>query len=334
MTYHKDKPYSDKLALTARKLHQKRKLLKLLLSCRQSDTNNQKIEKIQQQIKQVFFEFKVLQRTAVEIRESFLQKLAEKRGNEWNLSTTASLHTIIQVESLKKTFAWHGQVMKGGTKGSIKNLTIAVPRFGDTLQQKSDREWETVNDDKTVFALLLRKNAQQLLRSSKCLFATGPLNAACGVDSDTKLAEQILEGTLNDMGIMNLANNYDDVSQELNVFIRAMTRPRNSHGVVLPDFDWSCGIKEYKNTFRKTREVTLCGPSGINMSYWKACAEDNDLTLVQSFFIEKVFQYSFSYPCWQVSIIYGPRYRGGLGLQSLDEKQTILHFELFQGHIR
>jgi hypothetical protein len=34
------------------------------------------------------------------------------------------------------------------------------------------------------------------------------------------------------------------------------------------------------------------------------------------------------------AIIYGPRYRGELGLQSLDEKQAILHFELFQGHIR
>jgi hypothetical protein len=28
------------------------------------------------------------------------------------------------------------------------------------------------------------------------------------------------------------------------------------------------------------------------------------------------------------------KYRGGLGLQSLDEKQAILYFELFQGHIR
>jgi hypothetical protein len=33
------------------------------------------------------------------------------------------------------------------------------------------------------------------------------------------------------------------------------------------------------------------------------------------------------------AIIYGPLYRGGLGLHSLDEKQSILHFELFQGHI-
>jgi hypothetical protein len=34
------------------------------------------------------------------------------------------------------------------------------------------------------------------------------------------------------------------------------------------------------------------------------------------------------------AIIYGPLYRGGLGIKSLDEKQAILHFEHFQGHIR
>jgi hypothetical protein len=34
------------------------------------------------------------------------------------------------------------------------------------------------------------------------------------------------------------------------------------------------------------------------------------------------------------TIIYGPLYRGRLGIQSLDEKQAILHFEHFQGHIR
>jgi hypothetical protein len=111
----------------------------------------------------------------------------------------------------------------------------------------------------------------------------------------------LLEGTLNDEKNLDVASKYDNVSEELNVFIRAMTRPRNSHGFVLPDFDWSFGVQEYKNTFRKTREATSCGPSGINMSFWKACAEDDNLAQVQSFFIEKAFQYGFSYPRWQVS---------------------------------
>ncbi len=83
--------------------------------------------------------------------------------------------------------------------------------------------------------------------------------------------------------------------------MKAMVKPRNSIGTTIPDFSWSFGLKEYKRTFRKTRESTSCGPSGINMSYWKACTEDDDLARVQAFFIEKAFQYSFSYPRWQTS---------------------------------
>jgi hypothetical protein len=37
------------------------------------------------------------------------------------------------------------------------------------------------------------------------------------------------------------------------------------------------------------------------MSYWKACAEDDDIATVQAFFIEKAFQFGFSYPCWKIS---------------------------------
>jgi hypothetical protein len=38
------------------------------------------------------------------------------------------------------------------------------------------------------------------------------------------------------------------------------------------------------------------------MSYWKACAEDDDIATVQAFFIEKAFQFGFSYPRWQISL--------------------------------
>jgi hypothetical protein len=300
VAYYKGKPFSDELTMAAKKLHQKRNLLKYLQSRQQSNANNKKIEKMKQQIRQVYLELKEVQREAIATREQFMQKLAEKCAGKWNLSTTAAMHTILQTESSKKTFACHGAVMKDSTKGSIKNLTIAVPRYGSTTIEKQKQEWETVTDDETVYALLLQKNAQQLLRSSQCPFATGPLNDACRVDGNSTFAEKILEGTLNNETISKMATKYEDVAQELNTFIWAMTRPRDDQGTVLPDFTWSYGLKEYRQTFRKTREGTSCGPSGINMSYWKACAKDDDIARVQAFFIEKAFRYGFSYPRWQI----------------------------------
>jgi hypothetical protein len=51
--------------------------------------------------------------------------------------------------------------MNGRIKGSIKNLTIAVPRFRHTTKEKEKQEWETVADNETIYALLLHKNVQQ-----------------------------------------------------------------------------------------------------------------------------------------------------------------------------
>jgi hypothetical protein len=191
--------------------------------------------------------------------------------------------------------------MKDIKKGSIRNVSIAVPRFGDSIKDKETNEWETITDDETIYALLLHKNVQNLLRSANCPFATGPINDACGIDGDTSFAEQVLEGTLSDGTIQSLSRKYTDVAEELEVFMKAMTRPRTTHGTPIPNFTWSFGVKEFQKTFRKTRESTSCGPSGINMSFWKACTEDEDLAQLQAFFIEKAFQYSFSYPRWQVS---------------------------------
>jgi uncharacterized protein YifE (UPF0438 family) len=194
---------------------------------------------------------------------------------------------IMQTEASQRTFERHGKVIKESTKGSIRNSAIAVPRYGDTNEDKEKNEWETITDDETIYVLLLRKNVQQLLRTANCPFSTGPINDAYVIDCDTTFAEQVLEGTLTDETVNRLSSQYNDVSQEEKDFMRAMTRPRTLHGTLIPDFSWSYGIKEFQKTFRKTRESTSCEPSGINMSFWKACVEDDDLAWIQAFFIEK-----------------------------------------------
>jgi hypothetical protein len=90
-------------------------------------------------------------------------------------------------------------------------------------------------------------------------------------------------------------------TEELNAFIRALAKPQKKCGTPISDFEWKCGIKEFRSTFRKTKESTSCGPSGINMSYWKAVSEDGDIARVHSFLIEKAFRHGFSYPKWQES---------------------------------
>jgi hypothetical protein len=132
---------------------------------------------------------------AAQLREDFLKKLAGKRASEWNLSTNAALNTIIQAEASWQTFSCHGNVMKGGTKGSINDLVVAVPRYDTTTAGTEKAGWTKITDEETIFALLLRRNTQQYMRSADCPFAHGKLVETCGIDGDGKmLVEKILMG--------------------------------------------------------------------------------------------------------------------------------------------
>jgi hypothetical protein len=123
----------------------------------------------------------------------------------------------------------------------------------------------------------------------------------CGFDGEGPLTSKLIESLLSHKEREWLLAGHTNVKTELDEFITALGQPTDSNGNAISDFTWSFGMKEFRKTFRKNRESTACGPSGLNMSYWKACAEDDDIAMVQAFFIEKAFQFGFSYPRWQTS---------------------------------
>jgi hypothetical protein len=63
--------------------------------------------------------------------------------------------------------------MKGGTKGSINNLVVAVPRYDTTTAGTKKAGWSEIKDEETIFALLLHHNTQQFMRSANCPFSQG-----------------------------------------------------------------------------------------------------------------------------------------------------------------
>jgi hypothetical protein len=132
--YKNSKPYSDKLAKAAKHFHNQQNLLRFLtVQKHNSITKQEEAVKINQ-IKHAHTELWCIQSEATKITKEFLNRLAKKRAAEWNLSAKAALHTIIQAESSKHTFAGHGHVMKGGKKGSIKNVVVAIPKYGSNKE--------------------------------------------------------------------------------------------------------------------------------------------------------------------------------------------------------
>jgi hypothetical protein len=299
--YSNSKPFSDELSLAAREFKKQKNLLRYLLKKQEDDRNEYTEKRVRLQIQDAYRSLKEIQRNTEQERKAFLQRLADKRAGEWNLSQNAALNVIMQAEASKKTFERHGSVMKEQKKGSIENLTIPVPRYALTELESNKVGWETIDDEEMVFSLLLQKNAQQLMQSSESPFSHGPLVEDCGIDGNGKLVRRLLEGTLSDYDVRRYSASSSDSVEELHAFIRALAKPNKSNGTRILDFDWEYGIKEFRATFRRTRESTSCGPSGLNMSYWKAVSEDNDIARVHSFLIEKAFRHGFSYSRWQES---------------------------------
>jgi hypothetical protein len=295
------RPFSDALNQTARKYHKAKNKLRYLQQREGLRLHKDEKDRLVQNIKCLYRELREIQRNATKIRESFLREIAEKRAYEWRLSTNAALTVISQSEASKQTYARHGRVMKNEEKGSIQSLMVPVPQYRSDIKATEEVGWTEIEDDSIIHSLLLRKNAQQLMRSATSPFATGPITDECGFDGEGPLTSKLIESLLTHKEKERLLDGHTNVKTELDEFITALGQPTDSNGNALNNFTWSFGMKEFRKTFRKTRESTACGPSGLNMSYWKACAEDDNIATIQAFFIEKVFQFGFLYPRWQIS---------------------------------
>jgi hypothetical protein len=125
------------------------------------------------QIKSAYKELRKIQGEAKDARDSFLQQVAEKRAGEWNMTTAGALNIIIQSEVSKRTYAWHGNVMKPNEKGSIQSLMVPVPQYQSTIEETKKVEWTEIDDDQTIYYLLLKRNAQQLMWPAQSPFASG-----------------------------------------------------------------------------------------------------------------------------------------------------------------
>jgi hypothetical protein len=300
--YTHGRPFSGELDNIAQKFRREKNKLRLMKQQRHLLTNRSDeadmITTVQMTYKELL---RKIQKQAKKLRQEFLMQIAEKRSYEWHLSKAAAMNIIIQAEASKRTFARHGAVMKGGEKGSIKSLMVPVPEYRSTPAETKEVEWMEIEDEQTIYRFLLKKNAQQLMRSSESPFASGKIVDGCGFDGDGPLAAKILDNALSNQEKHEILEGHSEVKDELDKFLSALAKPKDKNGNYIHDFLWSYGIKEYWKTFRRTRESTACGPSGLNMSFWKAIAEDDELAGVHAFLIEKAFQYGSSYHRWKTS---------------------------------
>ena len=289
-------PSSPKLKNIAQEIIEMKKILR---STSINETGeSEKIKMVKWDLKEKYKELRQAQKISKELRKSHLDELAMKRSQQWKMSASQAAAVIKESEESKETHRKHKRFLKPAQGGAIKELYVPYPQ-SEWKPQESDITNEEcqikVSDQKEIFNILMRQNFKQLTKSKQSPFVQGKLHEK--IIKDSGWIESFLEG--NDRELEEVT---EEGSQPmLKSFIKAMARPHNAEGTQVKTFRWKYGLEEYKQTFSKTRESTACGPSGLHMSHWKVAMERDCIASLHAFFIWASFQFSFTYPRWEVS---------------------------------
>ena len=234
-------------------------------------------------------------------RDKDTNLLVENRAEQWDLKTSQAIIVIRNSEESRKLHSKQKNFLKPIVKGGIRSVLVPAPRTNVESKENNITNPETqceFYDPQEVFNVLLRQNYRHLLKSEMSFFTKGSLMGKIGYLAEHEIVDEILEGLNIEEGI---CESHKEMGSTLQNFIRASAKIKNSEGKKIPDYGWTYGAEEYKETFKKTRETTTCGPSGLHMSHWKAACENNILATTHAFFIWAAFQFGFSYPRWEVS---------------------------------
>ena len=249
-------------------------------------------------LKNAQLELREAQRSANTLREKHLEKLADKRSYQWQMSSAEALHIINESEKSKKLHGKHRRLLNKDNEGTLRSLMVPIPITGIKNNIKDPRTYTTITDSTTMFNTLLRRNFNHLLQSNDSMFMKGPLLDKCGWYGKDEGMEEVLQGLLN---VDDIEREYPEYGREGVEFIKALRYTKDENGENTQPFTWKFGAEEYIEVFNKTRESTACGPSGLHMSHWKAACERKEIARVHAFFMWAAFELGFSYERWESS---------------------------------
>ena len=268
-----------------------------LVSLGTLEAKDEEIKAVAMDLKNAQLELRDTQKSATALRQEHLEKLADKRCHQWQMTSAEAIHIINESEKSKLLHGRHRRLLNKNNDGTLRSLMIPSPVTGLVNNEKDPRLYMSINDSNTMFNVLLKRNYKHLLQSNESMFAKGTLLERVGWYGDDEGMETILRGMLN---VENMGEEYPQYGREGIEFLRAL-RYKKDENEEIETFDWKFGVEEYLQVFNKTKEATACGPSGLHMSHWKAACERPEIARVHAFFMWAAFAIGFTYERWENS---------------------------------
>ena len=220
-----------------------------------------------------------LKKDADNLRESWLRDLAAIKANEDGGDQETIYHNLLERERQRRASRRLRRVMGKINSGGL-NKVIAPNTDGTETELTSKTDIEEACNDSN------RKKFQQ---TSNTPPMSGDLVHDLGYTGNSIACQDILNGTYEPP---------DDVDEYTKEYLRHLKKPLN---IVNPP-EAIITTDDYQQVWKKSKERTSAGISGIHFGHMKACAEDDTLAAFEATMCHIPYTTGYSPSGWKKSV--------------------------------
>jgi hypothetical protein len=227
-------------------------------------------------ISQIYCEFKELKKSATQTRVTHLENLAAAQSQASNIQYSTVLKNIQQREHIKSTFATIKNILKPGRYG--------VSRI--EVQNTFTSGWKLVETKDEIENGCIAENIRRFTQASHT-----PAMQPCQVKllgklGESQLATDIINGSNNE----NYKNLHYSIQQLIPFFRRSENLDSN--------ISTSLTIEEAQFYWKRSKEKTSCGPSGLHYGHFQVSSKHPVLASIDKIFLELSMTYGFILSRW------------------------------------
>ena len=232
-------------------------------------------DKIITQLKTEFKTYNLQKKQADKLRFNFLEQLAAAQAEESNSTKEKIYKKLLLHESIRSTF----RKIKFATKELRSGVT--------TVEAPNEQGiWIPVLEKNRIEQCCMEENIRKSTQASFSPTMQQTQRDLLGWKANTKIAHEILNGTIQDTtGI------HPDI-QKLIPFLKTPEEIGNQQ--IRTDIT----LEEYRWLWKRSREYTSCGISGLHFGHFYASSKDLELCKLDKWFLEISLNTGCSLPRW------------------------------------
>jgi hypothetical protein len=217
--------------------------------------------------------YKVLKKQGRTLRATWLEELAVARAEDGNTSVAQEIKNLTMRETQRREARQIKFILKPGNRKGLSSIEV-----------QEAGEWIELTQQQDIEKALLRELRTRFNQASDTPFQSEPLLSLVGPLGTTEYANDILRGAIEP------PDNMDVWAVKLLPFLLQQIPV-----VEISDLTPS----QYAASWKKVKEKTSAGPSGLTIPHMKAHGSSEYITAINTIMANLPFRFGFSPQRWQ-----------------------------------